>query len=828
MLVNQNLDCTGICGGPFVADSCGICQLPDEDGSIAENRDCAGICFGEARLDVCGVCYGGTTGIGANVTIDSCGICSGDNSTCIGCDGVVNSNKIVDRCGSCGGNNCGCFQIDFISPTRGPRTGGTSVTVHGAGFFLNDSSLLRFNFSSESENCGAPNRDPFGESIPVTCLFTAQAAQQLQAPATVVDQNTIRCLTESSARFNAFIPAFSLQVRVGAGAGRPFSNAVTFYYDDYSEIRVFEVMPNNTSINQNPTVLFVGQSFLNSSVSACRIYSFTSCVAQPRNTEDPVTIPMTYINSSVVSCQLPAAERPCRVAIRLSFDGQESGTEIPGVSTGLQFTYMFSAPEIQSIYFLNDLSRLIIQFDRQVETVPGTPLSCQNIFSEETHTLIGGFTSSCYWSDNRQKAISVSLPPFATVQIGSEISFIEGVIQTRGQVYSYTVPSLPILVDESLNAVRPIAILTGPHSIPACGRVNFTAADSLYPGYGGFRYSWSVFVEDSSIEGFETILTYLDSLSLTSVSISLDVEVFASNMQYYLELYVVNSIGLQSEPQIRLLEKDSGPLPQIYILGSPERVIYPGENVLVESQVNILQCAAATELSFNWQLFRIVDKRRQILAEEDLSNVHSQSADILIPAEYFTTNTSYTLRLTVRTAQDSSIVNVTIEVLPYSLQARIHGGDRIVSQNRTVVLDARASQLFPNAQNASFVWSCNTVGLLGPCYNQSESLQTPIAISFVNFTTIPAKDLQPGRIYNFTLRLTQESFTSFASATIEIASSRPPIVEILVPTSEFLSSQPLTLQGLVYSNLSTEDVHWECLQLPGMKLIVNCVYFTVM
>lgn len=826
--MNQNLDCTGICGGPFVADSCGICQLPDEDGSVAENRDCTGMCFGEAKLDMCGVCHGGTTGISANVTIDSCGICSGDNSTCIGCDGVVNSGKKVDRCGSCGGNNCGCFQIDSISPTRGPRTGGTMVTVHGAGFFLNDSSLLGFNFSRESENCGAPNRYPSGESIPVTCLFTAQAAQQLQAQAILVDQNTIRCVTESSASINPFIPAFSLQVRISNG--RPFSNAVTFYYDDYSEIRVFEVVPNNTSINQNSTVMFVGQNFLNSSVSACRVYSFTRCVAQQRNTEDPVTVPMTYINSSVVSCQLPVAERPCRIAIRLSFDGQESGTTIPGVITGLQFTYMFSAPEIQSIHFSNDLSVLIIQFDRQVETVAGTQLSCQNIFCEETHTLIGGFTSSCYWSDNRQKEISISLPPLATVQIGSEIRFIEGVIRTRDQIYSYTVPSLPILVDGSVNAVRPVAILTGPYSIPACGQANFTAVDSLYPGYGGFRYSWSVFVEDSSIEGFETILTYLDSLSPTSVSISLDVEVFASNIQYYLELYVVNSIGLQSEPQIRLLEKDSGPLPQVYILGSPKRVMYPGESVLVESQVNILQCSAATEeLFFNWQLFRIVDEQRQILTEEDLSNVHSQSADILIPAEYFTANTSYTLRLIVRTsAQHSSIVNVTINILPYSLQARIHGSDRVVSWNRTIVLDGRASQLILNAQNASFVWSCSIVGLLAPCYNQSEPFQTPIAIPFVNFTIIAAKDLQPGRIYNFTLRLTQGFFTSFASTTIEVTSSRPPIVEILVPTSEFLSSRPLTLQGLVYSNLSTEDVHWECLQLSGMKLIVKCAFCTVM
>ena len=119
---------------------------------------------------------------------------------------------------------------------------------------------------------------------------------------------------------------------------------------------------------------------------------------------------------------------------------------------------------------------------------------------------------------------------------------------------------------------------------------------------------------DSSIGGFETILTYLDGLSPTSVSISLDAEAFLSNLPYYLELQVVNSIGLQSEPQIRLLEKDSGPAPQVYLLGPLERVVYAGENVLVESQVNILQCARTVqELSFNWQLCRVVDEHQQIL-----------------------------------------------------------------------------------------------------------------------------------------------------------------------------------------------------------------------
>lgn len=206
---NQNLDCTGVCDGPFAADSCGICQLPGEGGVVVENRDCAGVCFGDARLDMCGVCYDGSTNVSANSTVDVCGVCNGDSTSCFGCDDVVNSGRTVDRCGTCDGNNCGCFKIDFITPERGPRTGGTEITIYGAGFFLNDSSIPGYSFEPESDNCGAPLRFPSGESISIACRFlTANSEQQLRGFSTPMDQSSIRCITESTVDFPTYIPEF--------------------------------------------------------------------------------------------------------------------------------------------------------------------------------------------------------------------------------------------------------------------------------------------------------------------------------------------------------------------------------------------------------------------------------------------------------------------------------------------------------------------------------------------------------------------------------------------------------------------------------------------
>ena len=39
-----------------------------------------------------------------NFILDECGICNGDNTTCLGCDGILNSGINFDECGICGGN----------------------------------------------------------------------------------------------------------------------------------------------------------------------------------------------------------------------------------------------------------------------------------------------------------------------------------------------------------------------------------------------------------------------------------------------------------------------------------------------------------------------------------------------------------------------------------------------------------------------------------------------------------------------------------------------------------------------------------------------------
>ena len=802
---NHNVDCTGVCDGPFLTDSCGVCQLASQNGEITENRDCAGVCYGEATLDVCGQCVGGNTSLTAGYSLDECGVCGGDNTSCVGCDGRVGSGVVVDSCGECGGNNCGCFQLEDVSPNRGPLSGGTEITVRGAGLFLNDTDRLGFQFNRDAPNCGAPYEFGVGNSVKITCRFRS-TDQQLLVPALPVDQSTVSCIAPSSS-----IGFFVVEVRIDSG---PFSNPIPFFYDDYSSVVIDTIMPPDLEVSTTESVSFIGSNFLNTSLQVCLVYGFEQCLAGQSASREPLIIPATFVNESRISCQLPSADTPCQVTLRLSLDGQESGL----IDTSLiTFTFRYGSPVVESIYFSTDLSRLIVQFDRQVNVSPFTRLNCSDILSGESYSLVGSEEAVCSWTDNSQQQLVISLPSSASVQINSPISFADGAIVTRHQLYSYAVATTPVSVDPLRNIVHPVAILNGPSSIPACGQFTFSGSHSQFPGYGGLEYHWTVHVSDSSLTNYQQILSSIDSYGLRSSEITLDSDLFLPRIQYYLQLRVVNSIGLESEVESIRLVKENDPLPYVFIRGAELKTLNHKEDLFIQSTVVQPQCETSSlAYEYTWTLTKIVDLRRSITSEIDLSSLKASSSSIVIPESYFEPNSTYALSVTVSIEGSSQPVRaeVDISVLPPTLQAHITGGDRTVSRSREVVLDGRGSVY--SASLSSLSWSCQVVGSLDACYNHTVSglIPTPISLPRIDFVSFSASDLEPGRRYVFTFNIQQEEESSSASVTIKIATSQPPLVEIDTPTS-VVSSESVTLEGFVFTTTSVESVYWESLEVIG-------------
>ena len=810
---NWNLDCARVCGGPFRSDTCGICQLPDENGVVIEHRDCLGVCQGSAILDECSDCYGESAFEFVGSSVDVCGVCGGQNSTCVGCDGSPASGVVVDSCGECGGNDCGCFKIDFIEPQWGPKSGGTVVLIHGAGFFLNDSNLVSFDFDPQNENCGAPREIFGGESVSASCQFASGQNNAITADdVTILNQSTIRCVTKATTA--DFL--FDLSVSIETG---PRSNAVIFRYYDDDLVAISGISPVDVEIDQMINVTFHGNDFEDTASSVCFVYDTVPC---GMNTgEAPVVIKANYISKNEIVCTFPAAGIPCEVRVQLSLDGQTSGVVQPGE---LVFTYRFSAPQVELVNFSDDLADIVIQFDRQVEQggSEGSQPACSEIFNTETLAVLGEpRDEACYWANSLQEKLVVRLPSSAQVTIHSQVSFRDGAIATRGQMYSYSISELDSFsINFSLDSVPPVAIINGPHSIPTCGDVEFTGIHSLNPGFGGMSYLWSVLTEDSTIPQYHDIIRYLDTLDDNQVTISLTSSWFVNEVQYYLRLVVVNSVGLESPPAVVPLVRDERDTrPQVFVLGHQVREITEGESVVIEADVFIPHCSLQSyQFDFEWQLYQITDERRGILSMISLSSLPSSSPILYLPHTILSHSSSFLASLTVTDPSMlySETINVSISVSPREPRAIVHGGDRVHSVSRTLVLDARESMYNPSLAPPTFTWSCNVIGSGGPCYNQTIATPTPIIIPSSDLVSIPGSDLVQGLNYNFTVTVSQtDSIKSSYSVAILITNATPPIVEVIRGEIGDVTSQKVVIQGLIYSSTPVTSVVWETVDIGG-------------
>jgi hypothetical protein len=111
-------DCFGIPNGTALDDECGVCG--GDDSSCA---DCAGVANGDSFINNCSECVvagdtscvegcdGNFVNDGSHAVDDECGVCSGNNLSCVGCDGILNSGIVEDACGNCGGD---CILDPFI------------------------------------------------------------------------------------------------------------------------------------------------------------------------------------------------------------------------------------------------------------------------------------------------------------------------------------------------------------------------------------------------------------------------------------------------------------------------------------------------------------------------------------------------------------------------------------------------------------------------------------------------------------------------------------------------------------------------------------------
>jgi protocadherin Fat 4 len=810
---NQAMDCRGVCGGDFIVDQfCGLCQ--DSKLGVIDYRDCAGTCFGVAELDECNVCVISDNGSVNSVSIlDVCGVCGGNGTMCPGCDGVQGSGKTKDRCGVCGDNDCSCFKIKSIEPSRGPAKGGTRITVHGAGFTFNSSNPEK---SQGRDICGGVLRDGRGDSIHAQCKLVSPS-QQWEGEAQLIDHRTIVCTTPDSRDVSKRVTQFRVLVAIGRGPFNTIEDGNTiFTYDDTDSTRINDFFPSQGIIGKPTTVVFNGDALFDSEVALCLLSDWYDCGAQAAviRGDGFIAVNATFVNSTRYQCVMPPLTSSCRVRVDLSLDGQKSG--IVSANFSANFTYFASAPEIVNISFSDDVTSLVVVWDRAIDTVKGSYFNCIDIWDNTSYHLIGASTSSCSFQTYERISVIVLLGSAATISPGSALTVKNDTVWTLGETYSHNATDVWGMVSSPKHRLIPVSVIQGSDVVPACGNYTANGLLSYNAGYRDLEYLWAMATEDSDTQYFTELQQQLASFGRSASAIELESRLFVMGIQYYLELQVTNVLGETSSISRLPLTKVGVDAPIISIRGHSEQLLEVSKMAVFYADAKISDCGSAWSLSYSWRMF--IPAVQRGTDDTVISLERNERSVLVIPPHTLQPDVRHHLQVDVYSGNGSSTASVTVRTVIAPIKAVIVGGNRTVSRNSTFILDASQSVDYAESpEDAKFQWEClwrQTV-----CFDVTDPLRRAVDILHEGVIEVDASRLAVGEKYLFTVTLRKGDRSDTATVEIVISDVIVPIVIIWPMYDSISPDKSVQIRATVFSSLPVIDTTWEVDQMPGFGFI---------
>ena len=811
---NEAKDCRGICNGPYIFDPhCGLCQ---HENLTTDYRDCAGKCFGLAKLDACSRCYDDPSK--ANATLDVCGVCDGDGTTCDGCDGVAASGLAIDRCGMCGGDDCSCFEIASIEPRRGPARGGTSITIHGAGFSFAVANPLP---SQGRDQCGGISTDVRGDRIRARCKFYSPL-QQWEGSAVLIDHRTIVCTTPDKRGASRSVQNFQVQVSVGAGDFTP--RGPTFTYDDTDSMTVTEIVPHRGVFDVEEEVSVIGTNFIDSKEAHCLFCDVAECGGGGGGGggfgSDCIAVPARFNSSSEYRCFIPSFSHSCQIAVNLTFDGQRSGII---ASAAKRFTKYASAPVVVNVTFSDDANSLRIRWDKAIESA--TALDCRSLFDDASFRLVGGDASSCAYENYEQRVVRVLVGDAGTIRVGTSIGFRYDFVRARNETFAEYARNasgvVAIAAAASSNRLRPVAVIDGDSFVPICGTFVVSGDRSYNTGYGNAMFDWSIATTDSTISRFKSLQTELAAQGKYASNIRLYANLFIPNIQYYLELRVTNVLGVTSDVVRLSLIKSSAPLPTVAIRPLSPPAIVSSERYVFYAEARLSHCSNAASLTYAWSIVRLAARRDDVDSVVSLSESKSNVSALVVPAYTFETGNSYRVQVDVFSGATKAIADVVVVPVSGDIRAIIEGGNRDVGRDGVFRLDAKLSVDRGRSDvDAAFAWECFWGSVV--CFDVDDPKRAPLLDDGATrrFVDVDAARLEPGETYRFAVRISKGSRVASAETLVTISPDRRlPVVKILPVYTTFWVGERLVLKSDVWSSLPVLNCIWQVEKFPGSGFI---------
>ena len=720
----------------------------------------------------------------------------------------------------------GQLTLSSYSPTNGPVTGGTVISIKGTGFVTTGPSRSRCNF-----------------------LLQSGRGSEFSMSNRILNSTHLSCtMPNISFLFPSPLPPGGVIMRLSVTGFRESSNSVNFLVYNQSFLVISSISPNQALSNSsNGTQLTItGQGFINTGEIVCAL-------------ETNINVLALAIFESVTSlqCTLPLEQSAIRIAVVVSLNGQLAGA-IPSETDALLFTFYSPPPLAIGGYFSSSYAQIFIRFDREIEIGPeqigavsqdistdnGADLSidCVQVFSDDTLSLLSAL-AVCSWENSQQRTIVVQLSVNSEIRQGSVVAIRNDTLRTRHVLFSRLV-SGTVTIAPSLEEPPPvpIAVLETPSSIPRCGEFVISGEKSLFGGNRRLEYEWRVGIDgggtSDEIMGLDGIISYVPVGFTPQSRLVIPSGVFYSDTSsglgsgsglapldtYYVQLTVRNHFGLSSTSMN--VTTSRALTPTILLIGEQgTRRVQAWKDILLEGRIQRPTNDCALEIRVSGFLWSLSSPGG---TERELEGVRMDTSVLSLPPYALLSGTVYEATFTVMFNDgETSSISVTLET-EEGVEARINGGTRRALGNAEPVnLEGSVSMIERSANTSLNVsWSCSAISV--PELQESSP-------SCVNFRTSDGLilTLSPGQIpsggYSFTLTLTltgtQGTLLQSSSSQVIVIFPHPvPSVNIVRVQHEmfesFLVHRKFSLSAELFSPYEG-SLEWSSEYVEGKPLILS-------
>ncbi|XP_078368615.1 uncharacterized protein LOC144652478 isoform X3 [Oculina patagonica] len=479
-----------------------------------------------------------------------------------------------------------------------------------------------------------------------------------------------------------------------------------------------------------------------------------------------------------------------------------------------------SAPDVSAVKFSDTAAKILVEFDKEAETVDGDE-TCDNLFTIETIALLGS-NPQCSFSHSQE--LQIILGGGASITVGDDLVFKDDVIKALGEQYSRFL-SGSFEVHQPDNLLIPTPVITGSDTLASCGNLTLSGSHSFGGGGRPLIYEWKL-TSPNGGQDVVNIRNVLNGLGPDADRINILGTLFGTGKTYELTLKVANFLRpSEFEEVTHSITKATEPVPALTLSSGIDLnvgEVYVSEELSIKANILVAPCVNDTRVDFSWTVTCIDASAEQKVESSDSFQATKDQVTMRIEQGVLTADVTCTFNVTASMNYDPSVqgtASQVIKALPSPLQTAIVGGDRQIGrESGAIELDAKTLTVDPDQTNEPLncSWSCEVQGG-GDCVSAVDGQSIFASISGCE-TEVQSNEFSAGKTYVISVDVSKDSRSASSSITLTVVEGNPPAVWV-GQSMKVKASDSVTLEGYYTTSTEPTNVVWTSSQVQGFAVV---------